>query len=67
MTKALDAAFEAAANLPDNEQDALAEAILAELRFDARIASRPDVLEQLADEALAEYRAGDTEPLDPES
>jgi hypothetical protein len=34
--------------------------------FDALIASHPDARERLADEALAEYRAGRTLPLDPD-
>lgn len=66
MTKALEAAFQLAANLPDEEQDALAKAILAEVAFDALIASRPEALDKLADEALEEYRAGRTLPLDPD-
>lgn len=67
MTKSLEAAFKAASGLPEEEQDSLAAAILAELAFDAAIASRPDVLERLADEALAEHRAGRTLPLDPDN
>jgi hypothetical protein len=66
MTKALEAAFQAASGLPDDEQESLAEAILADLAFDAAIASRPDLLERLADEAIAEDRAGRTLPLDPD-
>lgn len=66
MTKALEAAFQAASSLPDEEQEALAKTILAEVAFDALIASRPDALERLADEALVEYRAGRTLPLDPD-
>ena len=66
VTKALEAAFQAASGLPDEEQEALAQAILAEVAFDALIASRPAALERLADEALAEYRAGRTLPLDPD-
>jgi hypothetical protein len=66
VTKALEAAFQLASNLPDEEQEALAEAILAEVAFDALIASRPDAPDRLADEALEEYRAGRTLPLDPD-
>jgi len=54
MTKALEAAFQAASDLREGEQESLAQAILAELAFDAALASRPDVLDRLADEALAE-------------
>jgi hypothetical protein len=66
MTKALEAAFQAAAGLPEDEQESLALAIFADVAFDAAIASRPDLLDRLADEALAEDRAGQTVPLDPE-
>ncbi len=66
MTKALEAAFQVASTLPDEEQEALAKAILAEVEFDALIASRPDALEKLADDALVEHRAGRTLPLDPD-
>ena len=66
MTKALEAAFQAAAGLPEDEQESLALAIFADVAFDAAIASRPDLLDRLADEALEEDRAGQTVPLDPE-
>jgi hypothetical protein len=66
MTKALEAAFQAASGLAEDEQGSLALAILADLAFDAAIASHPDVLGRLADEALAEDRAGRTVPLDPD-
>jgi hypothetical protein len=37
-----------------------------EAEWDAQFASSLDVLEQLANEALAEYRAGKTLALDPD-
>jgi hypothetical protein len=58
MTKALEAAFQAAAGLPDDEQESLALPIFADVAFDAAIASRPDVLDRLADEAVAEDQTG---------
>jgi len=71
MTKALKKAFEAAARLSESAQDELATAILAEIeaeaRFDAAIEASGSKLERLADEALAEHRAGRTESLDDES
>jgi len=71
MTNALQKAFEAASQLPDRDQDALAAAILEELaadeRWEAAVAAAPGALEQLAEEALAEHRAGRTEPLDPDA
>lgn len=68
MTKALKKAFEAASKLPEAEQDALANAILEELeaerRWDELFSHSAGVLERLANEALAEHRAGRTRPLD---
>ena len=68
MTKALKQAFDAASRLPDRDQDALAAAILEELAADKRwegaLAATPEALGRLADEALAEHRAGRTKPLD---
>jgi len=70
MTKLLHKAFEEAAKLPPDEQDALAAAILEEVAvdglWDAAFARKPAALEQLAEEALKEHRAGRTEPLDPD-
>jgi len=69
MTNKLKEAFETAARLPIGEQDALAAAILEEIESDARwtasLAAHPEALERLADEALAEHRAGRTKPLVP--
>jgi hypothetical protein len=71
MTKALRKAFEAASRLPDQEQDALAAAILEELaadeRWDAAFAESQSALKRLADEAREEHRAGRTEALDPDA
>jgi hypothetical protein len=71
MTKALKKAFEVASRLPDREQDALAAAILEEMaadeRWEAAVAAAPGALEQLADEALAEHRAGRSKPLNPDA
>ena len=70
MTKLLKKAFEEAAKLPDEDQDALGQAVLAELaserRWDELFARSTDVLSELAEEALAEHRAGRTKPLDPD-
>ncbi len=70
MTTLLEQAFAEVATLPTQEQEALAAWILEELKSDRRwsqlLASSSDVLEQLADEALAEFRAGRTQVLDPE-
>jgi hypothetical protein len=70
MTNKLKKAFEAASKLPPADQDALAAAILAEVQvdglWDAAFAKKPGALEQLADEALQEHRAGRTRPLKPD-
>jgi hypothetical protein len=70
MTKLLAKAFEEAAKLSGDDQDALAQAVLAELaserRWDELFAGSTDVLSELAEEALAEHRAGRTKPLDPD-
>ncbi len=69
MTKALEQAFREASKLPEAEQDALAEAIRAEIAaeedWERSFMESRDVLEQLADEAISEHRAGRTQPLDP--
>jgi len=66
MTKALEEAFEAAARLPEAEQEALAAAIQAEIEADAEweksFARSQDKLARLAEEALAECRSGKTRP-----
>jgi hypothetical protein len=70
MTRLLEKAFAEAALLPDEDQDALAAALLEELeserRWDELFAASPEVLQRLGDEALREYRAGRTEELDPD-
>ena len=70
MTKLLEEAFTEAAKLSAQEQDALAAVILEELaserRWDQAFADSADLLAQLADQALAEHRAGKTQVLDPE-
>ena len=70
MTTLLQQAFAEAAKLSAAEQDLLASRLLAELasedQFDHAIARTADKLSQLAVEALAEHRAGQTQELDPE-
>src|SRR5262245_43349993 len=60
MTKALEQAFQEASNLPEKEQNALAEAIRNEVMGDQdwerTFAGSPDGPEKLADEAIAEHR-----------
>ncbi len=62
MTTLLQQAFSEAAKLPADEQDLLASRLLAELAaedaFDRAIADSAERLTTLANEALAEHRAG---------
>lgn len=70
MTERLERAFAEAGKLPPDEQDLLASRLLAELAkddaFDRALASSADKLVSLANEALAEHRAGQTQELDPD-
>ena len=70
MTDLLAQAFAEVAKLPAEEQDSFARWILDELASEQRwteaFAQTADQLAQLADEALAEYRAGQTQELDPD-
>ena len=58
------------AELPEEEQDAIAGILLSEMEDEKKWAesfrNSPDVLEKMSQEALKEIRAGMTEPLDPE-
>ena len=70
MDSLLERAFAEAAKLPQDAQEALARWILEELaaeqRWDDAFVASADALAQLADEALAEHRAGRSEPLEPD-
>jgi len=70
MTKLLEQAFSEASKLTEEEQDALARAILEELdaehNWDTLFEQSHDLLKSLADEALKEYRTGRSKPLDPD-
>jgi hypothetical protein len=71
MTKLLQKAFDAAAKLPEAEQEVLAKRLLAELGgehdFDQTLARMAHRLAGLAGQALKEHGAGLTRELDPES
>ena len=68
MTKLLEKALEKIASLPEEEQDAIAAEVLAELEDEAawrkQFAAHRDELGRLANEALSEHRQGETRPLD---
>ena len=70
MTELLKKAFEKASKLPPKEQDAFAAMVLAELeseaRWDQAFEESQDTLASLAEEAVADLRAGRTKALDPE-
>jgi hypothetical protein len=70
MTTLLEKAMAEASKLPEQEQEAFAAWILAELeserRWDDLFARSQDMLAKMAEEARREYRAGLTEPLDPD-
>ena len=67
MTKVLEKALEEVAKLPASEQDAVAAILLEELASEQRwaesFAKSQDQLAKLAEEAIAEYKAGRTKPL----
>jgi squalene cyclase len=66
MTTLLEKAFKKAQELPEAEQNRVAEWLLFELeddaKWDASFAASSGALAQLAAEALTEHRAGQTEP-----
>ena len=68
MTKLLQQAFERASALPEKEQDVFAKFLISEIDEEAEweesFASSQDELAHMAKEALTEYRAGKTKPLD---
>lgn len=70
METLLERAFVEASKLPKAEQDVLAARLLAELAveddFDRAIAGSADKLGRLAERAIAEFRSGATEELDPD-
>lgn len=70
MTELLERAIKEAARLPEQEQDALANLLMAEIasetRWNVAFADSQPQLARLAADALAEFHAGRTQPLDPE-
>jgi len=71
MTELLECAIAQLHRLPEREQDAIAAMILAELEddrhWDESFSRSPDMLAKLAALAMAEYHAGKTQELDPET
>jgi hypothetical protein len=71
MTELLQKAFDRAAALPPEEQDAIATRLIDEIesesKWDDLFSRSQDLLEKMANEALTEHRRGLTEPLDPDN
>lgn len=67
MTELLERAFKEASELPEVDQNALAKWVMEELEIEGKwekaFAESEDVLDQLADEALAAHQQGRTRPL----
>jgi hypothetical protein len=67
MTKLLEKAFKNASKLSDIEQNALAKWLLEELEaeriWEKTFAESEDILDQLADKAIGDYKRGKTTPL----
>jgi hypothetical protein len=71
MNTKLKEVLEAVSRLPERDQEELAAVILQELedesRWEAAFEASQPHLKRLAEEAVEEYRAGRTEPLDPDA
>ena len=71
MTELLERAITRLQTLPESEQNAIASIILDEIederRWDEAFSRSPDILAKLAASAMAEYRAGKAQELDPET
>ncbi|MBV9388951.1 MAG: hypothetical protein JOZ78_21240 [Chroococcidiopsidaceae cyanobacterium CP_BM_ER_R8_30] len=71
MTELLERVIAQLKTLPADEQDAIASIILEEIEdeilWDKAFANSKDALAKLAAEAMAEYWAGKTQELDPET
>ena len=67
MTELLKKAFEEASKLPEFEQNTLArwliEELLSEKKWQKMFAESENTLEEMAEEALKEHEAGQTEPI----
>ncbi len=72
MTDLLQHAFKVASELPEEQQDMLAQILLDEIESERKwddLFSRPEseeLLSRMAEETLADYKVGLTEPLNPE-
>lgn len=67
MTRLLERAFKEASKLPEVEQNTLAKWVMEELEAESKwekaFAGSEDILDKLADEALAAHKQRKTKPL----
>jgi hypothetical protein len=67
MTKLLERAFNEVSKLPEIEQNAFAKWVIEELeterKWEKAFAGSEDILDRLADEALAAHKQGKAKPL----
>jgi hypothetical protein len=67
MTRLLERAFKEASKLPEVEQNAFAKWVMEELeaqgKWEKAFAGSEDILDKLADEALAAHKQGKSKPL----
>ena len=70
MTKLLEQAVAKAQELPEAEQNSIAQIVIDEIdseqRWDELLAKSPEKLQKLADGAWAEHEAGGSQELDPD-
>ena len=68
MTQALSTAVATAAQLPEEDQDALAAILLEEMeseeRWSALFADSLNLLERMANEAIQDFQSGRVQPID---
>lgn len=64
MSATLEKIWQEVSQLPEAEQDAIAELLAGELQWAKSLAQTPDLLEGLAEEALTEHRQGKTQTPD---
>jgi hypothetical protein len=71
MTKLLEQALAKARELPEAEQNAIAQIVIDEIeserQWDELLAKSPEKLQKLADQAWAEHEAGGSQELDPDA
>jgi hypothetical protein len=63
MTAQLQSAIHQMETLPESEQNALAHLIMQEIEWDKSFEQSQDLLSNLADDAMSEFKAGKTKPL----